>query len=96
MTDKENSDRSDVQNFSEEELDQKIADQVRKAFENNMPYFTSMIRDAVKAALEAERAARTEEGGAPRVERKKCTYKEYMVCHPQDYEGEIDPLASMR
>ena len=65
MADEETSDRSDLRNVSEEELDQRIAVQVARAFENNMPSFTAEIQSIVSAAYEAERNARAIEGGSP-------------------------------
>ncbi|KAI3825566.1 hypothetical protein L1987_07057 [Smallanthus sonchifolius] len=90
----------------DEAIGRRISEEVAKAFEQTMPIFLAKIQGVVKAAF-VERENKTKEDEIIIVdgsnkdkgkekERRPCTYKDYMICKPKDFHGEVDPLVSQR
>ncbi|XP_022032567.1 uncharacterized protein LOC110933665 [Helianthus annuus] len=76
-----------------------IAEEVGKAIENSLSGFIDRIQNTVLLLVE-ERVKRLEDNvnlvKEKSVERKGCSYKEFMACKPPIYNGEVDPIICQR
>jgi hypothetical protein len=70
-----------------------IANEVGRAFRDEIPGIFTGIRDQLNAMLEERLTAHTAGGGRPP---REFTYREFSACGPQEFHGELDPIKAMR
>ncbi|XP_035832960.1 uncharacterized protein LOC110924081 [Helianthus annuus] len=82
-----------------EQMKEVIAEEVGKAIEGSLSGFIDKIQNTVLSLVE-ERVKRLEDNvnlmKEKSGERKGCSYKEFMVCKPPIYNGEVDPIICQR
>ncbi|KAD7479605.1 hypothetical protein E3N88_02741 [Mikania micrantha] len=94
-----------VAGLLKEETRKQISEEVAKAFEATIPHFLEKMRTIIQQELskgssslnegtnekETNQAKQTNEK-----EIKRASYKDFMVCKPDEFQGDIDPLESHR
>ncbi|XP_022041151.1 uncharacterized protein LOC110943724 [Helianthus annuus] len=82
-----------------EQMKEAIDEEVGKAIESSLSGFVDKIQNTVLSLVE-ERVKRLEDNvnlvKEKPVERKGCSYKEFMACKPPIYNGEVDPIVCQR
>ncbi|XP_022032808.1 uncharacterized protein LOC110933917 [Helianthus annuus] len=82
-----------------EQMREVIAEEVGKAIENSLSGFIDKIQTTVLSVVD-ERIKKLEDNASSAkeklVERKGCSYKEFMACKPPLYNGEVDPIVCQR
>ncbi|XP_022004516.1 uncharacterized protein LOC110902085 [Helianthus annuus] len=82
-----------------EQMREVIAEEVGKAIENSLSGFIDKIQTTVLSVVD-ERIKKLEDNASSNkeklVERKGCSYKEFMACKPPLYNGEVDPIVCQR
>ncbi|KAD4180535.1 hypothetical protein E3N88_29126 [Mikania micrantha] len=94
-----------VAGLLKEETRKQISEEVAKAFEATIPHFLEKMRTIIQQELSKgssslnEGTNEKETNQAKKInekETKRASYKDFMVCKPDEFQGEIDPLESHR
>ncbi|XP_022007460.1 uncharacterized protein LOC110906663 [Helianthus annuus] len=81
-----------------EQMREVIAEEVGKVIENSLSDFIDKIQNTVLSVVGRIKKLEDDANVAKEkaVERKGCSYKEFMACKPPLYHGEVDPIVCQR
>ncbi|XP_022007209.1 uncharacterized protein LOC110906374 [Helianthus annuus] len=96
----DNDDNNDA--ARQEALENKVTEVAEGVMQANLPRLAQEVESRVLGVVDAMMTSRFEElkelieGSKGRGTERRCTYKDFMACHPTTYDGKIDPVECQR
>ncbi|XP_021979167.1 uncharacterized protein LOC110875277 [Helianthus annuus] len=86
----------------QEAFENKVTEVAEGFMQANLPRLAQEVESRVLGVVDAMMTSRFEElkelieGSKGRGKERRCTYKDFMACHPTTYDGKIDPVECQR
>ncbi|XP_022023877.1 uncharacterized protein LOC110924149 [Helianthus annuus] len=96
----DNDDNNDV--ARQEAFENRVTEVAEGVIQANLPRLAQEVESRVLGVVDAMMTSRFEElkelieGSKGRGKERRCTYKDFMACHPMTYDGKIDPVECQR
>ncbi|XP_021995547.1 uncharacterized protein LOC110892704 [Helianthus annuus] len=97
---KDNNDNDDM--TRQEAFHNKVVEVAEGVMQANLPRLAQEVESRVLGVVDAMMASKIEElkelieGSKSKGKEQRCTYKDFMACHPTTYDGKIDPIECQR
>ncbi|XP_035838015.1 uncharacterized protein LOC118479411 [Helianthus annuus] len=96
----DNDDNNDA--ARQEAFENRVTEVAEGVIQANLPRLAQEVESRVLGVVDAMMTSRFEElkelieGSKGRGKERRCTYKDFMACHPTTYDGKIDPIECQR
>ncbi|XP_021984995.1 uncharacterized protein LOC110880863 [Helianthus annuus] len=102
MADTRNVNDDDDEITKQEAFNSKIEEVAEGVMQANLPRLAQEVESRVLGVVDAMMTSKIDElkelieGSKSKGKERRCTYKDFMACHPTTYDGKIDPIECQR